>query len=272
MPFDGELDELVPVVASVGQYQLDQQQRIEPGASDYKGRIDLVTEVDRESERRLVDALSEHFPGDGILAEEDLSRNGTTGREWIIDPLDGTTNFVHGHPFYGISIALRDADTIVEGLAYFPRSDTLFRARRQEGAYRNGTPITVSSIDEPIQSLMATGFADMRTEDEAKRHNVAVFTDVLPRVQGIRRAGSAVHDLCLTAEGVFEGFWEFNLQPWDVAAGALMVREAGGRVTDMTGGEDWLHGQTITASNDVLHDRLLDWIEPHVPPDVTNGG
>lgn len=272
MPFDGELDELVPAVFSVGQYQLDQQQQIDPGTSDYKGRIDLVTDVDRESERRLVEALSEYFPGDGILAEEDVSRDGTTDRDWIIDPLDGTTNFVHGHPFYGISIALREADTLMEGLAYFPRSDTLFRARRNEGAYRDGEPITVSSLDDPIQSLVATGFADMRSEDETQRHNPAVFAAILPRVQGIRRAGSAVHDLCLTAEGVFEGFWEFNLKPWDVAAGALMVQEAGGRVTDMNGGDDWLDGQTIAASNGALHGRLLDWIEPHLPPDMMEAG
>lgn len=270
MPFDGELDDLVPAVRSVGRYQLEQQRQIEPGRSEYKGRIDLVTEVDRESERRLVDALDDRFPGDGILAEEDLTRPGDTGRRWIIDPLDGTTNFVHGHPFFGISIALRANGTLREGLAYFPRSGDLYRARRDQGAYRNGEPLSVSRIERPVESLLATGFADMRTDDQ--RPNPDAFTDILPRVQGVRRAGSAVHDLCLTAEGVFEGFWEFNLHPWDVAAGALMVREAGGTVSDMTGGSDWLEGKNIAATNGRLHDPLLNWLEEHLPPDVRDPG
>jgi len=264
MAFSGELDDLLPVVREVGVYQLEHQQRIDPAGSDYKGRIDLVTEVDRESEGRLVEALRERFPADGVLAEEDVNHKGTSDRRWILDPLDGTTNFVHGHPFFGISVALEASGTLVEGLAYFPRSDALYRARRGEGARRDDEPLSVSTIERPLRALMATGFADMRTED--RRRNPAAFTDILPRVQGVRRAGSAVHDLCLTAEGVFEGFWEFNLRPWDVAAGALMVREAGGTVTDMAGGEDWLAGRNIAASNGKLHDTLLDWLEPHRPP------
>lgn len=270
MPFAGELDDLVAAVRSVGRYQLEQQREIDPGRSDYKGRIDLVTEVDRESERRLVEALDARFPEDGILAEENLTRRGTTGRRWIIDPLDGTTNFVHGHPFYGISIALQADDTLREGLAYFPRSEALYRARRDVGAYRNGEPLSVSRIERPLESLLATGFADMRTEEQ--RHNPDVFVDLLPKVQGIRRAGSAVHDLCLTAEGVFEGFWEFNLHPWDVAAGALMVREAGGTVSDMTGGSDWLTGKNIAATNGRLHGALLEWLAPHLPSGIDGTG
>jgi myo-inositol-1(or 4)-monophosphatase len=251
---------------SVGQYQRDQQDRIDATGSDHKGRIDLVTDVDRESERRLVEALDDRFPDDAILAEEQTARDGTSGRRWIIDPLDGTTNYVHGHPFYGISVGLQDGNDLTAGYAYFPESDEFFHAETGNGAYKNGESISVSSLDEPINSLLATGFADMRTEDE--RFNMDAFKHMIERVQGIRRAGSAVHDLCMVADGVFEGFWEFNLQPWDVAAGAVIIREAGGTVTDLNGGDGWLNGRNIVASNDISHDWLLDQLRDVLPPRI----
>lgn len=249
----------------VGQYQLDQQDRINAESSDHKGRIDLVTDVDRESERRLVQELDGRFPDDAILAEEETAREGTSGRRWIIDPLDGTTNYVHGHPFYGISIGLQDGDQLVEGYTYFPETDDFYDAQHGQGARKNGDPLSVSTTDEPINSLMATGFADMRTEDD--RYNMAVFQQVIQHVQGVRRAGSAVHDLCLVAEGVFEGFWEFNLSPWDVAAGAVIIREAGGTVSDVDGGDGWLNGRNIVASNRECHDWLLTQLDESLPSD-----
>ncbi len=244
----------------IGEFQLNRQSEMEPAGSEHKSRIDLVTEVDRESERRLVSALEEKFPADGILAEEELSRKSTSGRRWIIDPLDGTTNYVHNHPFFGISVGAQEKGEITEGYTYFPRLDNFYYARRGEGAYKNGETIAVTENKEPLNSLLATGFADMRTKKE--RYNLPVFKKIIERVQGIRRAGSAVHDMCLVAEGVFDGFWEYNLSPWDVAAGAVLIREAGGKVTDMRGGDNWLEGKNIVASNTHMHNQLLDWVEP----------
>ncbi len=246
------------LLTDVGKFQLENQQEINPAVSDHKSRIDLVTRVDRESERKLVAALEQKYPDDGILAEEETSREGKSGRRWIIDPLDGTTNYVHHHPFFGISVGLEADEEIIAAYTYFPVLDSFYSARRGEEAYCNGEVITVSSNKEPLNSLLATGFADMRTENQ--RYNLPVFTSIIEHVQGIRRGGSAVHDLCMVAEGVFDGFWEFNLSPWDVAAGALIVRCAGGKVTDMDGGDDWLHGQNIVASNQLMHDRLISWI------------
>lgn len=246
----------------IGEFQLDRQSEIEPAGSEHKSRIDLVTEVDRESERRLVEALAEKFPADGILAEEELTRKSENDKRWIIDPLDGTTNYVHHHPFFGISVGREVEGKITEGYTYFPQLDNFYCARQGEGAYKNGEQLAVTTNDQPLNSLLATGFADMRTEDH--RFNLPVFEKIIKEVQGIRRAGSAVHDMCLVAEGVFDGFWEYNLNAWDVAAGAILIREAGGRVTDMEGGGNWLKGKNIVASNDRMHGQLLDWVEPPV--------
>jgi len=243
------------LLADVGAYQRNQQNNISPETSDHKGRIDLVTEIDRESERRLVGALRNKFPEDSILAEEQTAHEGSSGRQWIIDPLDGTTNYVHGHPFYGISVGLEDHGEIIEGYTYFPESKDFYEAQKGDGARRNGKSIHVSSTSRPIHSLLATGFADMRTETQ--RTNLRIFTDIIEEVQGIRRGGAAVHDLCMVAEGVFEGFWEFNLAPWDVAAGSIIIREAGGTVSDVEGKDDWLHGKNIVAGNDDIHGWLI---------------
>jgi myo-inositol-1(or 4)-monophosphatase len=252
-------------VRSVGSYQRDSRGRTNRAETDQKGRVDLVTEIDQESERRLVDAIRDRHREDGILAEENIQENTDNNREWIIDPLDGTTNYVQSHPFYGISVALREDDRMIHATVYFPELDDFYRASRGQGAYKNGHPISVSSTREPMESFLATGFADLRSKDADLRYNLEVFPDLLEKVQGIRRGGSAVHDLSLLAEGVFDGFWEFNLAPWDVAAGSLLIEEAGGTVTDMRGENDWLHGRNIVASNGVLHQTLLSWIQDHLP-------
>lgn len=258
---------LEDAIRSTGKFQCNSRNTMNVSNSDLKGRVDLVTEVDHESEERLVEAIRDNRPQDGVLAEENFRHEGENDRCWIIDPLDGTTNYVHDHPFYAISVGLQAGDRIDFGMTYFPESDDLFWAEHSEGAYKNGDRIHVSDTDVSMDSFLATGFADLRSEDTDLRYNLEVFPDLLQKVQGIRRGGSAVHDLCLTACGVFDGFWEFNLQPWDVAAGALIIEEAGGTVTDMSGGEDWLNGQNIVASNGHIQDRILDWIRPHLPDD-----
>lgn len=251
---------------SIGNYQREARASTNRDSTDLKGRVDLVTEVDHESERRLVESIRNRHPEDGVLAEEKLSSPTDNDREWIIDPLDGTTNYVQNHPFYGISVGLEEDGSLVLGMAYFPELDDLYFAAENEGATKNGDPISVSETDEPMEAFLATGFADLRSEKTDERYNLEVFPDVLEKVQGIRRGGSAVHDLCMLAEGVFDGFWEFNLGPWDVAGGTVIVREAGGVVTDVNGGNDWLHGENIVAANPRLHGTLLDWVRPHLPP------
>ncbi len=250
------------LLRDVGGYQRREQSEISAAGTEYKGHIDLVTEVDRESETRLVEALGRRFPDDSILAEEDHRREGPSGRRWIIDPLDGTTNYVHGHPFFGISLGLEDPDGLLAGFAYFPRLDDFYSGVRNEGAYKNGTRLTLTGPDEPGDSFLATGFADMR--GDGPRINPEIYLAILPQVQGIRRGGSAVHDLCSLAEGVFHGFWEFSLAPWDVAAGMLLVREAGGVVSDAHGGENWLHGGSIVAGTQPIHDFLLTEVRDHL--------
>ncbi len=253
-------DWFAKLLKKVGHYQLERQAEINPTSSDHKSRIDLVTDVDRESERRLVKALEQRFPADGILAEEEIEKSSENDCRWIIDPLDGTTNYVHHHPFFGISIGRQKQGKLSEAYAYFPYLDDFYCAGHEEGAFKNDARIEVSKNSDPLKALMATGFADMRTESE--RYNLPVFQRIIRDVQGIRRAGSAVHDLCLTAEGVFDGFWEYNLSAWDVAAGALLVKEAGGKVTDMAGGDDWLTGKHIVASNATsLHGWLLEKVD-----------
>ncbi len=207
-------------VRSVGSYQRDARESTNLTSTDRKGRVDLVTEIDRESERRLVETIKNEFPEDGILSEENIQESTENNREWIIDPLDGTTNYVQNHPFYGISVGLRENDRMTYATVYFPELDDLYYASRGAGAFKNGRELSVSSTEEPIESFLASGFADLRSEDADLRYNLEVFPDLLEKVQGIRRGGSAVHDLSLLAEGVFDGFWEFNLGPWDVAAGA----------------------------------------------------
>lgn len=254
------------LLQEVGSYQVSQQRKLTLKDVQKKGRLDPVSEVDLESEQRLVSALQDRFPDDGILAEEEHVSEGTSGRRWIVDPLDGTSNFVHKHPFYGISIGLQAGEQLVEGYTYFPRMEKFYEARKGGPALKNGQPISVSPISDPENTLLATGFHDV--EVDKSMHNPPIFNEILPRVQGVRRAGSAAHDMCLVAEGVYEGFWEFDLKPWDTAGSAVILREAGGRITDMYGGDDWLNGENVLATNGHLHDRVLEWIAPHMPEEL----
>jgi myo-inositol-1(or 4)-monophosphatase len=229
--------------------------------TEFKGRRELVTQTDRDTERAVVESLRRAFPDHAILAEEGvLSPAGAADRDsdhvWIIDPLDGTTNFVHDLPFYCIALALAERGTIVAATVLAPRLGERFSAVRGGGATRNGEPLRVSSTAAMADALLATGFSYNRNEP-GRDDNVARLARALPRCRDLRRYGSAQLDLCYVAAGVYDGYWEMYLAPYDVAAGALLVREAGGRVTDLTGGEAWLHGGQILASNGALHDELL---------------
>jgi myo-inositol-1(or 4)-monophosphatase len=226
----------------------------ERGEVMYKGVVDLVTPSDRESQDIIFRRLSSEFPDHGFLAEEGLSRAGTTAFRWIFDPLDGTTNFAHTFPVFCVSIALEREGAIVLGVVYDPTREEMFHAVRGAGAFLNGKRIRVSAIPELGEALLATGFPyDVRT---SRLNNVKEFNSFIVRAQAIRRCGSAALDLCYVACGRFDGFWELKLNPWDVAAGAIIVEEAGGRMTDFAGGAFDPFGKRALGSNGLIHDEM----------------
>jgi myo-inositol-1(or 4)-monophosphatase len=228
----------------------------QPKEITYKGAIDLVTSVDRESERRIVEVLTGKFPEHSILAEEETNLVGAKGDyRWIIDPLDGTTNFAHGYPQCCVSIALESAGEIILGLVYDPLRRECFRTVKGQGSTLNGNPIRISEVKELDKALLATGFP----YDRRQRADFYLdfFKEFMARSQGIRRAGSAALDLCYVACGRIDGFWEFKLRAWDVAAGALIVEEAGGKVSDLSGQPFSIGGSETLASNGYIHEEMI---------------
>jgi myo-inositol-1(or 4)-monophosphatase len=219
--------------------------------SEKATRGDLVTAADRESERYIVDRLSATFPRAGILAEEGTARAGSGDERWIVDPLDGTTNYAHGYPLYSVSIAYERAGEVVAGAVYAPALDQLYAAERGAGATCDGARIGVSATARVAQSLVCTGFVSARYERNGEN-----FARLSRLAQGVRRDGSAALDLCLVGRGIFDAFWEFDLHAWDVAAGALIVREAGGRVSACDGGRFEIAGASILSSNGHIHEEM----------------
>ncbi len=221
--------------------------------------IDIVTEADVASERLIVEAIRAQFPDHHILSEEGLGDvqvlAGETSCLWLVDPLDGTVNYAHGYPFWGVSLALADRGQVVMGVTYDPLRDEVFWAERGRGAWCDGERMKVSGVSELGDALVATGFAYRRAT--LADNNLAEFGALMPRVQGVRRAGAAVLDLAHVADGRLDGYWEMHLNPWDWAAGWLFVEEAGGVVTDMQG-QPWFLGATnLVASNGPIHRSLL---------------
>jgi myo-inositol-1(or 4)-monophosphatase len=230
-------------------------------APEKKGRIDLVTEYDKRSEARLLSLIREHFPEHGILAEESGTHAGTSPVRWICDPLDGTTNFAHNYPFFAVSVGVEVEGAMAAGVVYDPVRDELFAAAAGHGATLNGAPIRVSGIATIEDALLVTGFPyDVR---EFPERHLPLFQDFLLRAQGVRRDGSAALNLSYLAMGRFDGMWEGNLSPWDIAAGSLLVREAGGVITGYRGEPLRLDGRRIVAAHPTLHGRLLEVIAAH---------
>jgi myo-inositol-1(or 4)-monophosphatase len=227
-----------------------------PRRIEYKGTsTNLVTEMDARVEALVVDRLLAAFPDDAILAEERGARTGRSGRRWLIDPLDGTTNYAHAVPVYGVSIALEVGGRVQLGAVYDPSQRELFVAERGAGAFCNDVRLAVSSSDTLDTSLLTTGFPyDIRVRADNNLREYAAFA---VRARAVRRLGSAVLDLAWLAAGRFDGFWELRLGPWDVAAGGLMVEEAGGRLTALDGGPLDLDNPTLLASNGRIHDAML---------------
>ena len=223
---------------------------------ELKGEINLVTEVDRRSEQRIVEIIKKAFPKHNILTEETPMANELPSPfRWIVDPLDGTTNYAHGYPCFCTSIALELEGKIVLGAVYDPLLDELFTAQQGNGAFLNNERISVSTTDRLTNALICTGFPyDVR---ESQENNLDHFNHFVMEARAIRRDGSAALDLCYVAAGRFDGFWELKLYPWDVAAGKLLVEEANGRVTDFRGDPLNIYAHQILASNGKIHPEMM---------------
>jgi len=223
---------------------------------DYKGRADMVTNVDRGSEAIILDCIRKDWPEHAVLAEETGTNQLQSDWRWIIDPIDGTTNFVHGYPFFCVSIALQYRHQTEIAVVYDPVHDEMFTALRGHGACLNGTPLHVSQTADLSGSLLATG-VPYELGDRWHR-SMDYFKLFYYQTHGVRRDGAAALDLCYVAAGRFDGFWEFDLKSWDVAAGMLLVTEAGGKVTDFAGKVADIGGREVVASNGVIHARMLE--------------
>ncbi len=230
---------------------------------EYKGDADLVTAADRASETLIRERISKQFPSHDVLGEEQGLNDKGSDYRWYVDPLDGTTNFAHGYPVFCVSMALEhralehrsDAGARrVAGVVYDPTRDELFTAEQGRGAHLNGKPIRVSKASQLKECLLATGFPSQKRH---KNPNIHFYHQITLRSHGVRRAGSAALDLCNVASGRFDGFWEFNLNPWDTAAGVLIVEEAGGRVSRFDGSPFEIDSRETLASNGLVHDALV---------------
>jgi myo-inositol-1(or 4)-monophosphatase len=221
---------------------------------ELKGEFDLVTEADHASEKLIVERLSGHFPSHSIVAEEGGGRETASDYKWYVDPLDGTTNFAHGFPMFNVTIALERAGEMIVGVIFDPIRGEMFTAERGGGAYLNNRRIRVSKTARLNESLVATGFPSY------KRHlniNVHFYHQLAMASHGVRRAGSAALDLAYVACGRLEAFWEFGLKPWDMAAGLVLVPEAGGRTSDMHGSPAQLTGSHVLATNGAIHEEIV---------------
>lgn len=229
---------------------------------DNKAFNDFVSDVDRQAESIIIDVLQEAYPHHRIMSEEaGVLGNEHAEFEWIIDPLDGTTNYLHGHPQYAISIALLEKGVLKEALVYAPERNDLYTASRGQGALLNDRRIRVSNRIDLNQCLIGTGFPV--TEQSMLDTYFAILREFIQKTAGARREGAASLDLCALAAGRFDGFFEFNLKPWDIAAGALIVQEAGGIVTDMNGNSGWLESGNVVAGNPKVLAQMLQIIGKH---------
>jgi myo-inositol-1(or 4)-monophosphatase len=225
---------------------------------ELKDEHNFVTYVDRKSEEMLVEELSRLVPGSGFIAEE--GKYGPEGADlkWVIDPLDGTTNFIHGVPIFSISVALMQDDRIILGVVHEINRSESFYSWQGGKAYLNGKEIRVSPASRLHDSLLVTGFPYKR--DDILDRYVDLFKGFIKKTQDLRRLGSAAADLAYVASGRFEGFYEIGLSPWDVAAGSFLVKQAGGQVTDFKGGDDYIFGKSLVSSNGLVHDEMLELV------------
>lgn len=257
-----ELARTAAAAARVGAEQLLRRFRDQSVEIQAKAEHDLVSEADRESEAAILEFLQQRLPDHKILSEEAGAVGpGHAGYEWIVDPLDGTNNFLQGLPIWGISVACRAGAELVAGAILDPLGDNLFTAARGEGAFWNGQAMRVSKQEGLAGSFLATGYP-FRARGALDSY-LLVFRDVFLQARAVRRCGAACLDLAYTAAGVYDGFFEFRLSAWDLAAGALLIEEAGGRVSDLEGGADYLDTGNLVAGNSSVHSELLAAVRAH---------
>ena len=223
---------------------------------DFKGATDMVTNVDLGSEKIIMETIQSYFPDHQILMEEAGERVTDSDYIWLIDPIDGTTNFVHGYPFYAVSIAVAEGDRPLAAVVNHIHFGDVYSATAGSGAFCNGRPICVSNTDTLNRSLLATGFPYQH--DQIWSRNIEHFKTFTDITQGVRRAGAAALDFCHVGRGWLDGFWEYQLNPWDMAAGVLIVEEAGGRVSKMDGGLFSVFDSEVVISNGRIHDAMLE--------------
>lgn len=254
------IDAARAIAEEAGALLMERFGRLTRAEIERKGPRDFVTAADKEAEALIVSRLSAAFPGHAILAEEGGGREAAGRPTWVVDPLDGTTNYLHGIPVFAVSIGLVDAGRPVLGVIHAPALSTTWWGGPGQGAWENERPVSVSVTPSVPDSLLATGFAygiDRLADD-----NLDNLARVARKARGIRRLGAAAVDLAWVASGRLDGFWELHLNAWDVAAGAALVRAAGGRVTDFRAGEDWLFGRHLVASNGLIHEELRGLLAP----------
>lgn len=238
----------------------DESQNFSLSKVELKGKSDLVSYVDKQTETLLVEGLKKFIPGSGFITEEDTPNNTDADFIWIIDPLDGTTNFVHGLPTYAVSVALMHNNELILGVVHEVNRNESFYAWKGGGAFMNGKPIAVTSVSKIDESLFATGFPYYQFHK--LEEYLAILNELMKNCHGLRRIGSAAVDLAYVACGRCEGFFEYNLNVYDIAAGILIVQEAGGKVSDFNGGNSYLFGREIVAAGSV-HNELLEVIQKH---------
>jgi myo-inositol-1(or 4)-monophosphatase len=247
------LEAAVEIAQEAGKILREELER--PPDIAYKREFDLVTQADRRSEAVIVSRLQKYFPEHAVAAEEGTGKETSSEYCWHVDPLDGTTNFAHGYPCFCVSMALAQGKDLLLGVIFNPVYNELFTAARAEGAAFNGRKIHCSKIDALKNSLLCTGFPN---HDRQANPNFRFYWDFTLRSHGVRRDGSAALDLAYVAMGRFDSFWEFGLNPWDTAAGVILVEEAGGRVTDLQGRPYVLGGPSILASNGLIHEQMMN--------------
>ena len=269
-PLDTELQVAKAVAREAGKIVMASYARILDADVDEKGSNDYVTKVDHASQLAIVTGIRRAFPEDFIVAEENLAPEVNAGRDprgrrWYIDPLDGTTNYIHAYPVFAVTLALEIDGRLMVAVTYAPRDGEMFHAVRGQGAYMNDTPIHVSRIHDHNRILLGTGFPFRA------RHLLDIylksFSFFFNRARGVRRGGAAALDLAYVAAGRLDGFWELTLSSWDIAAGMLLIEEAGGRVTDFFGGDTSLETGHLIATNGLLHEWMVDGIASVFPRD-----
>ncbi len=251
--------QILGAVREAGALSLRWFEGAERNEVSFKGETDLVTVADREVEAFLCRRLHEILPDAGMLGEEGTdTRPAAGGRHFVVDPIDGTTSFFHGLPNYGVSVALKEGGATVFGAVYAPAFGHMYHAVAGGGAWKDGVRLRVSRTERLIDALAATGFGCVRAR--MKPDNLPLFTEAIYRLRGIRRFGAAALDLCLVAEGRLDLYWEMCVQPWDIAAGMLIVREAGGTATDLAGGGEAETRRQVLSSNGLLHAEFLELV------------